>query len=175
MIKKLTPEQEDLIRVYEDKWWEIMYSTEPIDREKAAEAVKEAYLAVDEKEPEVIFCDSPYEAANLLMSCDSLTQLYEKFGVNLYELFEDKIYEEAYENIKEQLSDRLFYDFFMETWNDFYDVFRKLLEESIVMKIFLYWGLLCSKFYKVDWIWGKLWLLFFRIKVQTQSHEMASA
>jgi len=138
MIEKLTPEQEDLKLAYEDKWWHIMYSTEPIDREKASEAVKQAYLALDEKEPEIIFCGSPYEAANLLMSCESLTQLYEKFGVNIYERFEDKIYEEAYENISGQLSYQLFLDFFMETWNDFYDVFRQLLEESIGHESFFY-------------------------------------
>ncbi|MEG3911796.1 hypothetical protein QT979_28055, partial [Microcoleus sp. w2-18bC1] len=42
MIEKLTPEQEDLMLVNDKKWWEIMYSTEPIDRQKAAEAVKQA-------------------------------------------------------------------------------------------------------------------------------------
>lgn len=56
MIEKLTPEQEALIPFYREKWCQIMYSTEPIDREKAADAVKEAYLTIDEKEPKIIFC-----------------------------------------------------------------------------------------------------------------------
>jgi hypothetical protein len=76
---------------YDDKWWEIIYSTEPIDRQKAAEAVKQAYLAIDEKEPEIILCGSPYEAANLLIICESLTQLYEKFGANLFENFAEQL------------------------------------------------------------------------------------
>ncbi|MFN6512933.1 MAG: hypothetical protein RMY29_000355 [Nostoc sp. CreGUA01] len=40
LIEKLTPEQEALIPVYREKWRAIALSTERIDREKAAEAVK---------------------------------------------------------------------------------------------------------------------------------------
>lgn len=72
MIEKLTPEQEDLMLVYNEKWCEIMYSTEPIDCEKAADAVKQAYRAIDEKEPEIIFCDSPYEGANIVSASERL-------------------------------------------------------------------------------------------------------
>ncbi|AFZ10076.1 hypothetical protein Osc7112_5869 [Oscillatoria nigro-viridis PCC 7112] len=131
MIEKLTPEQEDLMLVYNEKWCEIMYSTEPIDREKAAEAVKQAYLAIDEKEPEIIFCGSPYEAANLLMSCESLTQLYKKFGANLFEKFAEQLYNETWENISEQLSDELSGTFYPQAWNRFSDIFQELLEASL--------------------------------------------
>lgn len=61
-ITKLTPEQEALIPVYREKWRAIALSTERIDREKAAEAVKAAYAAIHKQEPEIIFCDSPYAA-----------------------------------------------------------------------------------------------------------------
>ena len=44
-ITKLTPEQEALIPVYRE-WRAIALSTERIDREKAAEAVKAAYAAI---------------------------------------------------------------------------------------------------------------------------------
>ncbi|MEG4573793.1 hypothetical protein QUA56_14025 [Microcoleus sp. N3A4] len=131
MIEKLTPEQEDLMLVNDEKWWEIMYSTEPLDRQKAAEAVKQAYLAIDEKEPEIIFCGSPYEAANLLMSCESLTQLYEKFGANIFEKFAEQLYNETWENISEQLSDELSGTFYPQAWNRFSDIFQELLEASI--------------------------------------------
>ncbi|MEG4531968.1 DUF6745 domain-containing protein [Microcoleus sp. D2_18a_D3] len=79
---------EDLMLVYEEKWMPIMYSTEPIDREKAAEAVKEAYRIIEEKKPEIIFCNSLYEGAHLVISGDqSINQLSEEFGVNLYQQF----------------------------------------------------------------------------------------
>ncbi|WP_225912546.1 hypothetical protein [Nostoc flagelliforme] len=47
LIEKLTPEQEALILVYREKWRAIALSTERIDREKAAKAVKAAYIAID--------------------------------------------------------------------------------------------------------------------------------
>ncbi|GBE93964.1 leucine-rich repeat-containing protein [Nostoc cycadae WK-1] len=62
LIEKLTPEQEALIPVYRDKWRQIALSTERIDREKAAEAVKAVYQFMDFDEPEILFFDSPYAA-----------------------------------------------------------------------------------------------------------------
>ncbi|MBD2743288.1 hypothetical protein [Coleofasciculus sp. FACHB-1120] len=41
-IDKLTPEQEVLIPVYRETWRSVALSTEPIDREEAAEVVKAA-------------------------------------------------------------------------------------------------------------------------------------
>lgn len=61
-IEKLTPEQEALIPVYREKWRKIALSTESIDQEKAAEAVKQAYALIGLSEPEVIFCYSPFSA-----------------------------------------------------------------------------------------------------------------
>ncbi|BAZ01942.1 hypothetical protein NIES37_59490 [Tolypothrix tenuis PCC 7101] len=62
LIEKLTPEQEALIPVYRDKWRKIALSTERIDREKAASAVKAAYIASGKNAPKIIFSESPYVA-----------------------------------------------------------------------------------------------------------------
>lgn len=133
MIDKLTPEQEALISVYDEKWRQIMYSTEPIDREKAAEAVKEAYLAIDEKEPEIRFWGSPYEAASLIVDCDiSMNQLYEEFGANLFEQFATQLYNPTWKNITEQLSDELSCQLLPDAWSDFVDFFAGELEERLV-------------------------------------------
>ncbi|MCC5630017.1 hypothetical protein LC613_19030 [Nostoc sphaeroides CHAB 2801] len=69
LIEKLTPEQEALIPVYRQKWRAIALSTERIDREKAAEAVKAAYIAIDfgYEKPEIFFQDSPYAACNWML------------------------------------------------------------------------------------------------------------
>ncbi|MEH2467490.1 hypothetical protein [Nostoc sp.] len=69
LIEKLTPEQEALIPVYRQKWRAIALSTERIDKEKAAEAVKAAYVAIDfdYEEPEIFFQDSPYAACNWML------------------------------------------------------------------------------------------------------------
>jgi hypothetical protein len=64
LIKKLTPEQEALIPVYVQKWTSLALSTESIDRQKAAEAVKAVYAAIEKEEPDVLFFDSPYAVLN---------------------------------------------------------------------------------------------------------------
>ncbi|CBN57022.1 MULTISPECIES: DUF6745 domain-containing protein [Kamptonema] len=72
MIDKLTPEQEALIPVYREKWRAIALSTEPINREKAADAVKAIYAAIGQQEPKIIFFDSPCAAHQNLLSLGSL-------------------------------------------------------------------------------------------------------
>jgi hypothetical protein len=67
MITQLTPEQEALIPVYREKWLRIAFSTERIDRQKATEAIKTAYLAIGVKEPALLFFDSPYEGLNSVL------------------------------------------------------------------------------------------------------------
>jgi hypothetical protein len=67
-IDKLTPEQEALIPVYREKWRQIALSTEPIDHQKAVEAVKEAYVMLGQPEPEIVFFDSPHAAWKNLLS-----------------------------------------------------------------------------------------------------------
>ncbi|NWF59813.1 MAG: hypothetical protein HXY43_11105 [Fischerella sp.] len=61
-IAKLTPEQEALIKFYREKWRNIALSTERIDRQKAIEGVKELYSLCHIEQPEIIFCESPYQA-----------------------------------------------------------------------------------------------------------------
>ncbi|RCJ39553.1 hypothetical protein A6769_06930 [Nostoc punctiforme NIES-2108] len=72
MIEKLTPEQEALIPVYREKWQVIALSTERIDREKAAEAVKATYVLIGMEEPEIVFYDSPNAA--LINTLSKLSQ-----------------------------------------------------------------------------------------------------
>ncbi|MEH2404154.1 DUF6745 domain-containing protein [Nostoc sp.] len=67
LIEKLTLEQEALIPVYREKWRAIALSTERIDKDKAAEAVKAGYIAICKQEPEIIFCDSPYAGLKIVI------------------------------------------------------------------------------------------------------------
>ena len=62
ILPNLTSEQRDLIPVYREKWLKIALSTERVDKEKAAEAIKTAYRWFDIEEPEIDFFDSPYAA-----------------------------------------------------------------------------------------------------------------
>lgn len=68
IISELTPEQQALIPVYREKWRKIALSTERIDREKAAKAVKAVYTSFDLNEPEIIFFDSPFAAGEYVLN-----------------------------------------------------------------------------------------------------------
>ena len=61
-INKLTLDQEALIPVYREKWREIAFSTERINRKEASAAVKATYTFSGLSEPESLFFDSPYAA-----------------------------------------------------------------------------------------------------------------
>lgn len=65
-MEKLTAEQEAQISIIVEKWRAIALSTEPIDRHKAASAIKSAYAFMGQEVPEIIFCDSPLDALNKL-------------------------------------------------------------------------------------------------------------
>ncbi|MHC0061919.1 hypothetical protein ACWATR_03205 [Nostoc sp. UIC 10890] len=80
MIHTLTPEQEALIPVYRDKWRAIAFSTERIDREKAAKSVKAGYIAIRKQKPEIIFCDSPYAGLKIVIQ----KQLKQRLNTELY-------------------------------------------------------------------------------------------
>jgi Leucine Rich repeats (2 copies) len=67
MIETLTSEQEALIPVYREKWSQIVFSTEPIDRQKTTEAVKAAYTALGIKEPQFLFCHSLFAALEVIV------------------------------------------------------------------------------------------------------------
>ncbi|HEY9601095.1 MAG TPA: hypothetical protein V6C85_05755 [Allocoleopsis sp.] len=58
-LNDLTPEQIGLISVYWQQWQEKTLSTEPIDRPKAAVAVRMLYELAGQNEPEIFFVESP--------------------------------------------------------------------------------------------------------------------
>ncbi|MEH2141636.1 hypothetical protein [Nostoc sp.] len=66
LIENLTPEEEALIPVYQEKWRKIALSTERIDRDKAVEVLKATYTAIGKQQPEIIFCESPYTGLKII-------------------------------------------------------------------------------------------------------------
>ena len=59
-IEKLTAEQEALIPIYRDKWIEIAFSTQLLNRSKASEIVNRLYYLMGFEEPNIHFVRSPY-------------------------------------------------------------------------------------------------------------------
>ena len=84
-IAILTPEQEALIPVYQEKWQAIALSTEPINRQKAEAAIKAAYGIMGKRAPQIRFCSSPYEASLLkLESEETIVNKMEKERGNIF-------------------------------------------------------------------------------------------
>ncbi|MEH2357820.1 DUF6745 domain-containing protein [Nostoc sp.] len=110
LIEKLTPEQEALIPVYREKWRAIALSTERIEREKAAEAVKATYVLIGMEEPEIVFYDSPNAA--LITTLSKLSQELARSWVGSWDgsdlWGELGIYELPPANVCNDLSDELY-------------------------------------------------------------------
>ncbi|MDZ8188595.1 MAG: hypothetical protein RMX96_27540 [Nostoc sp. ChiSLP02] len=122
MIEILTPERKALVPHYQEKWRNIALSTERIDEEKAENAIKEAYALINLSEPEVIFCDSPLEAKEIILASY-------KLGRGISNQFNIKLLEQ----LKEELINRSGYELsiFLEVWEE-------KLEEELSSKIWFY-------------------------------------
>jgi hypothetical protein len=78
IITELTPEQEALIPVYLEKWramaiadcFASVLSTEPIDRQKAKEAVKTAYTLFEVEDTEILLNCGTYRLSPFRLKCD---------------------------------------------------------------------------------------------------------
>lgn len=108
MITHLTPEQEALIPVYREKWRKIAISTEPIDRQKATEAVKAAYTAISRQEPEILFCDSP----------DAAHEMYCKLSSNTSSDLEDEFWKELVEQLWDEQRRKLGSELDNQLWEE---------------------------------------------------------
>ena len=56
----VTAEQEEAVEQIVAKWQAIANTTSPINRPKAAEAIKSLYSFMNRPEPEIFFCDHPF-------------------------------------------------------------------------------------------------------------------
>ena len=79
-INQLTPEQEALIPVYQQKWREIAISTKPINHQQATAAVETLYTVLGKPKPKVRLFDGPQELQQLVDG-HSLTTLRQEFGL----------------------------------------------------------------------------------------------
>lgn len=101
-IERLTPEQEASIPIYRQKWGEIAFSTKPINRELAANAVKAAYAAMGKPEPEIVFLSSP-NAVREILAQHTVEQVAQKYGAPLL----GSLPKELSDRLREQLEDSL--------------------------------------------------------------------
>ncbi|MCP2726915.1 DUF6745 domain-containing protein [Limnofasciculus baicalensis] len=58
-IKEVTPEQEQWLHHYYEKWKKILLSNEPLDRKQVSDNINKAYQLVGKNAPNILFFDSP--------------------------------------------------------------------------------------------------------------------
>ena len=105
-ITKLTPEQETLISVYREKWHSQALSVQPIDRQKATEAIQLAYNLMGDPNPEIMFCDSPRAAFDILLQ--TIWQRWQsKDDYGHRHIFKDR-----WELLRKQLDQQIVYEVF---------------------------------------------------------------
>ena len=75
-----TAEQKDLIPEYQAKWKKIALSTQRIDRDKAKEAMIKACKLLRQNKPEIVFCDSPFQALEILQSNSKTAPIFDWQG-----------------------------------------------------------------------------------------------
>ncbi len=107
VIEKLTPEQEALILVYREKWRAIALSTERIDQDKAAEAVKAGYNAIRKQLPEIIFCDSPYAGLKIVIQRQLKYRLNTEFYNQLLYQFTNELRSQLAYQLDSQISNQI--------------------------------------------------------------------
>ncbi|MGL6337911.1 MAG: DUF6745 domain-containing protein [Waterburya sp.] len=120
-IGKITLEQENLISVYQEKWWQIGISTEQINHLKITEAVKLAYALIGLKQPEIFVFDSPYKALKAL-----LFQFNNKIKNGLGAQLETQLWNKQENKIKEQLEIQLWRRLWQQLWSQ---LDNKLVEQ----------------------------------------------
>ncbi|MBD2241861.1 hypothetical protein H6G35_35645 [Aulosira sp. FACHB-113] len=108
-ICNLTPEQSELIPVYNQKWKNIALSTEPIDRRESVEIIKELYSFLGLNEPEVVVCVSPAAVLNFLAEPPypaSNREMYYIYSL-LNNPLRQELYSQLYDALKAELRVRL--------------------------------------------------------------------
>lgn len=128
-IESLTPFQEALIPAIREKWRAIAFSTQPIDRQKAAEAVKAVYALYWEQEPEILFFDSLYATLkdiNIYLpdweACDRL-DLLGTLESPLYDQLSDSLHSQLHDQLLDPLCELLH-----ERWDPLLQQFYRQLE-----------------------------------------------
>ncbi|HEY9851838.1 MAG TPA: hypothetical protein V6D28_20365 [Leptolyngbyaceae cyanobacterium] len=98
---------EELMPLYQKKWRDMALKPGPIDRDKAAETIKNIYALSGRKEPEIIFFDNIYQAfekfVNLPVNIRVNYQVEKKLRSELYE----RLYRELVSQLGIELVSRL--------------------------------------------------------------------
>ena len=109
-----------------ERWTRIAYSTEPVDRSAAADAVGALYeIATGQAPREMIWCDSPAEAARLVAQNEG----GERFGRSLREQLRTQPWQSARTELLEQLGRAEWNKAWQETCGEITPTVSRLIEQ----------------------------------------------
>lgn len=112
IINELLEEQEIVLPKYIEKWKEIARQTKPINRDKAAAAIKNAYQISNYKEPEIIFTGSPFGAIQKILA----TENYQSYlGRDIRNKFRKRVWDHFLHLIERQLDKSILYEIINKT------------------------------------------------------------
>jgi Mg/Co/Ni transporter MgtE len=127
-IEKLTQEQEAQIPVFIEKWTRNVST--PMDRAKATAAIKAIYKDMGEKEPLIIYGDSPWQTsmlAWLFLGLFNSTQLYNELYNELYNKLDNELVKELVKELYNKLDNELY--------NELYNKLDKELVKELYNKL----------------------------------------
>ena len=134
-IEKLAIEAESFIGLIRQKWRKIVFSTNPINREKAEGAIKEAYEAMECRQPEIVFLQSPHEVGKIIKQ-KSAQELAKQLGAPLLlslpaqisEKLQTQLHEELWQRLQRELPNEQL-PHYLFIWQDFLAEHGELLGE----------------------------------------------
>jgi hypothetical protein len=115
LIDQITPEQEALAIQMRENWFARTNSTAPIDTDAAVRAINRFYSACGEQQPEIVWCESPFQ---LIMLPFVLQHLSANSQQDLI----------AYQ---EHFSHRLARGFTVDDWQQIEHSFWRLIDQAI--------------------------------------------
>jgi hypothetical protein len=135
LITELTPEQEALIPVYREKWRAIAFSTAPIDRQKADEAVKATYAAIGLSEPKILFSDSLYAALRTVLVSDRSSPLWSELGSQLKSKLRGKLWSQLGNQLWSQMGSQMGGNFRNQLWKQLGSRLESQLESQVCRQL----------------------------------------
>ena len=174
-ITKLTPEQEQQIAVYRDRYFKLATSTKPVDLEEGKRAALRLAELAGVDNCEIVIVDNPYEGYNRWNSIrDSLSvslgdslrvslrvSLGDSLWNSIWESISDSLRDSIWESISDSLSDSI--------WESISDSLRDSLRDSISDS-------LSDSLRDSIWdiIWDANWLAYYTYAVEVLSIECSN-
>jgi hypothetical protein len=141
MITSLTEQQIEQMPEFVKKWIDIGLCTEPIDKEMAAEGVKQSYSICGLKEPLVVFLESPYQ---LCYGHQVLTQVWDQVRDQVWAQVGAQVGEKVRVQVWAQVGDQVGDQVRNQVWVQIGDQVRAQVRDQVRDQV-------------MDQVWDQVW------------------